>query len=475
MTAILGVIKKEVFFLVTAIALFSLLLGGLRYYQNSNEEERRHEADRYHLGSLRDIEIIKSELFALLSLAQSGAYRRSHDDNRTIGAAQIIEHSFQRIVFLQDLYANPAFAATLTRAGMWRQKTLAHLKDKDLTRDQTVPKSSHDIATFFHTLEQLEKLHTITYKQHQNALSDLRSANTKNFLALFGLILVLGGILIYRMLKRLRDSLKSQNDTERALTQLNEELEGRVKERSNALLKAQGNLIRSERLATIGQLTATVSHELRNPLGTIQSSFYIVQSAINTDKPQTLRATERIHRNIARCVRIIEELLDYTRVHDPQPRPVEMNAWCDAVLDEISIPQHVRIRTDYLSETTVDIDPDRMHQVLSNLLQNAHQAAEARFSEEDGGIVTISTRRSGDRFWITVSDNGPGVPEDIQGQIFDPLYSTKTYGVGLGLPLVKQVIEDHHGVVSLLNAEEGGAAFRIDLPIKQPKPGEAAA
>ena len=475
MTAIFGVIKKEMFFLITAIAFFSMLLGGLRYYQNTNEEERQRVADRYHLGSQRDIEINKGELFALLSQSQTGAYHHSHDDNRAIGAAQIIQQSFQRIVFLQDLYANPAFSATLARATIWREKTLAYLKAKNNNRNQAVPGTSHDIANFFHTLEQLEKLHRITYKQHHGALSKLRGANTRNFVTLFALIFLLGGILVYRMLKRLRNSLKGQNEAERALTRLNENLEERVKERSTELLKAQGNLLRSERLATIGQLTATVSHELRNPLGTIQSSFYIVEAALNMDKPQTLRAVERIHRNIARCVRIIEELLDYTRVYTPQPRAIEVNAWCDSVLDEISIPEHIGIRTDYLSETAVEIDPERMHQALSNLLQNAYQAAEDRFGEEEGGVITVSTHRRGDRFWITVSDNGPGVPEDTRGQIFDPLYSPKTYGVGLGLPLVKQVVEDHHGVISLVDSEEGGAAFRIDIPVKQPKPGGIAA
>ena len=128
--------------------------------------------------------------------------------------------------------------------------------------------------------------------------------------------------------------------------------------------------------------------------------------------------------------------------------------------------KYVRIKKPFHEEFC--LNPGGLAQISS--IKN-----DSSFGEEEGGVITVSTHRRGDRFWITVSDNGPGVPEDTRGQIFDPLYSTKTYGVGLGLPLVKQVVEDHHGVISLVDSEEGGAAFRIDIPVKQPKPGGIAA
>ena len=471
----LSTIKREVLFLIIAIVLCSASLGSFQFYQSQTQTKRQLATDHYHLGTLREIEAIKTELFALQSVALSTTLHQDRARTRTIGASQIIEQKFQVITYLQGRYANPAFSATLDRMRNWHQTTLSSLEKSGHRAFQLTPATSQNLISYYNALEQLEKLHAVIYKQQQISLAKLNARDTIIFLGIFAVILIFGGILICRTLTRLRNALDGQKKAERSLTQLNEELERRIKERSNELLKTQGHLLRSERLATIGQLTATVSHELRNPLGTIQSSFYIVESHINADAPKAARAVERIHRNIARCVRIIEELLDYTRVHEPQPRPVKINAWCDTVLDEFMIPDNIRIRTDYLSETTVELDPDRMYQVLSNLLLNACQAVESRFGEEEGGVVTVSTRRSGDRFWITVSDNGPGVPEDIRGRIFDPLYSTKTYGVGLGLPLVKQVVEDHHGAITLQGAEEGGAAFRIDLPIKQLKPDETAA
>ena len=240
-----------------------------------------------------------------------------------------------------------------------------------------------------------------------------------------------------------------------------------VDERTAELQVTQGELVRSERLAAIGKLTATISHELRNPLGTIRSSFFTVKSRLPNTDEKLDRALDRIERNITRCVDFIEDMLDYTRLRESMPVRTDIDAWCRSLTDELEPPDGVLLQTDCQSGVKTTIDPERMRQVLVNLLQNAWQALENRHGDSDKMIVTLSTATHLNRLVMRIADNGPGVPEDVRDQIFEPLFSTKVYGVGLGLPLVRQIIEEHGGDIRLEPFKTGaGAVFTITLPLE---------
>jgi signal transduction histidine kinase len=270
-----------------------------------------------------------------------------------------------------------------------------------------------------------------------------------------------GGIVQFR-----RD-ITARKNTEDELARHRERLEELVAARSRELGEAQRELVRNERLAAIGQLTGTVSHELRNPLGTIRSSFAIVGNHLQPTHGPVARALERIERNIDRCVTIIDELLAYTRVRDMHLETVAIDEWLtDQVVDE-DIPHSVSVVLDCQSGRRVRIDRERFRRVILNLLQNAWQALTE--SEHDGAqaTVAISTRVENGRLAIGVADNGPGIPEDIRERIFEPLFSTKSFGVGLGLPLVRQIVDQHGGAIRVDTSLGVGTTITLDLPLSE--------
>ncbi len=223
--------------------------------------------------------------------------------------------------------------------------------------------------------------------------------------------------------------------------------------------------MRNERLAAIGQLTGTVSHELRNPLGTIRSSFAIIGNHLQTAHGPVARAMERIERNIDRCVTIIDELLAYTRVRDVHLEPVEIDTWLtDLVVDE-DIPHAVSVVVDCQSGCRMSIDRERLRRAVLNLLENACQALTESEHDCTQATVALSASVIDGRLAISVTDNGPGIPEDIRERIFDPLFSTKSFGVGLGLPLVRQVVEQHGGEIAVDTNLDEGTTVTLSLPL----------
>jgi PAS domain S-box-containing protein len=268
-----------------------------------------------------------------------------------------------------------------------------------------------------------------------------------------------GGVVQFR-----RD-ITARKRAEEELARHRERLEALVEERSRELQEAQQELVRSERLAAIGQLTGTVSHELRNPLGTIRSSFAIVSNHLQATHGPVSRALERIDRNIDRCVTIIDELLAYTRVREMHLEQVAIDDWLtDLVVDE-DFPDTISVVLDCRSDATVSIDRERLRRAILNLLQNACQACTESEHECTQATVAISSRVADGRLAIHIADNGPGIPEDIRERIFDPLFSTKSFGVGLGLPLVRQIVEQHGGRITVDTALGEGTTVTLGLPL----------
>jgi signal transduction histidine kinase len=227
--------------------------------------------------------------------------------------------------------------------------------------------------------------------------------------------------------------------------------------------------MQQERLATIGQLTATVSHELRNPLGTISSSVAVLRRSVDASEDRVGVELDRLQRNIRRCVHIIEELLDFSRDRQITLQPVQMDAWVATQLEEYELPDGVGLRVDLRSGASVLIDSQRFHQVIANLLQNAHQAiAQGDESSVGDGELRVTTRTAGGRFELSVADNGAGIRADVRDKIFTPLFSTKAFGVGLGMPLVKRIVERHHGGIDVTSEWGQGTTVTIWLPLAKP-------
>jgi signal transduction histidine kinase/purine-cytosine permease-like protein len=226
-------------------------------------------------------------------------------------------------------------------------------------------------------------------------------------------------------------------------------------------------LARTERLAAIGQLTATVSHELRNPLGTLMSSVAILKRSAHLD-PGAVGELDRVQRNIRRCVRIIDDLLEFSRRPNVAMAPLALDAWLREQAVDLSGLAPVRLELELSCDRMIEADGDRLRQVLINLVQNGMQAVQERVPAS-GGRVVVSTVALGDDVMLRVFDDGIGMTEEVKSRLFEPLFSTKPFGLGLGLALVRRIVERHGGQLAIVSRPNEGCMVEIRLPVMKPE------
>ncbi|HET6220795.1 MAG TPA: HAMP domain-containing sensor histidine kinase [Dongiaceae bacterium] len=233
------------------------------------------------------------------------------------------------------------------------------------------------------------------------------------------------------------------------------------------LRAAQDQLMHNERLATLGQVAGTVSHELRNPLAAIRNSMAVARQLM-TERPAGVdRALDRADRNIERCARIIDDLLEFTRAPELNREPTPLDEWLGDVLDGHALPEGIVIDRDLTCASSVALDRSRFRDVIANLLDNAAQAlADPGWTPPAGSKPAISLRAeaAGPLVRLSVGDNGPGISPEQLPKIFQPLFTTKSFGVGLGLPIVRQIVEQHGGTIEVTSRLGEGASFVIWLP-----------
>ncbi len=261
-----------------------------------------------------------------------------------------------------------------------------------------------------------------------------------------------------------REAELSQAQTE--LEEINANLEERVRIRTDELVAAQGELMKKERMAAIGQLTATVAHELRNPMSAIRNTVYTMKEQHSRGQPVDLgRPLERIGRSVERCDKIIQELLDFSRSRALQTEAVVFDAWLGNVMAEFTMPAGIAIAIEAeAGKTKIALDGDRMQRVVINLVENAAQALADRPATHEPRIV-LRTRALGDELELHIEDNGPGISPEILAQVFEPLFTTKRQGTGLGLPTVRQIVEQHGGTIAMESTLGAFTRAVIRLPL----------
>jgi PAS domain S-box-containing protein len=228
-------------------------------------------------------------------------------------------------------------------------------------------------------------------------------------------------------------------------------LEELVNERTQELETAQEKLLRQDRLATLGQLTATVSHELRNPLAVISNAVYFLKRKYPaTDAPvdeKNRQYLEMIKREVDAADRIITDLLAASRAKKPVVQYLSLDELLGSIIGASKFPAHIHWH--YLSDTTpfmMHADPAQLTQVLRNLLDNAVQAI-TETKAESGHICLYASEVAGE-YQLRVMDTGYGVEDAVLDEVFEPLFTTKAKGNGLGLWISRELIGNHGGSLS---------------------------
>ena len=246
----------------------------------------------------------------------------------------------------------------------------------------------------------------------------------------------------------------------------------RVKKATLELQETQRQLFQSEKLAALGKLSAGIAHEIRNPLTSIK---ILIHSLV--DEMATAASREKdlavIESEIGRVNKIIKQFLDFARPRPPSLELMDVRRVLDETLALVMYEmeaQGVSLEKEYASELPpVPMDREQMKQVFLNLLLNAIQAM------EQGGQLKVSAAlknhlpgaRSDSFMEIFFQDTGKGIPEDMQARIFEPFFSTKEEGIGLGLPIAQRIVEEHRGEIRLESRPGKGTTFYLTLPLNQ--------
>ena len=238
----------------------------------------------------------------------------------------------------------------------------------------------------------------------------------------------------------------------------------RIASINRELMQIKEELLQNERLATLGQLNAVVSHEIRNPLGTISNALFMAEEAIEDNNHEIYTKSMALcKRSVDRCNRIISELLDFSKTNNLLREKVLVERWLDEVLDQSPFLTKIKVEKDFATGAELEIDLDRMQRAIDNVCLNAAQAMAAVSGIQ--AILKIQTRRAKDRLEIRFIDNGPGISSEVMQKIFEPMFSTKTFGVGLGLPIVRNIMTDHGGGVEIESTTGKGATVTLWLPL----------
>jgi len=238
-------------------------------------------------------------------------------------------------------------------------------------------------------------------------------------------------------------------------------------ETNRRLEQAQEEARRSERLAALGQLTAGLAHEIRNPLAVIKGSAETLTRRLQAADPVTTEVAGYISSEVNRLNTIVTRFLNFARPLKLERRLAQIPPLLERALKEAleRWPEaKVEVAQQYSENLPeINVDPDLCEQAFTNLVLNAYEAM-----TDTGGRLTVrvaAANSDGRRgVEINIEDTGPGIPPELHGQIFNPFFTTKKEGVGLGLSLVSKIVDDHRGWIRISSGPGKGACFRLFLP-----------
>lgn len=268
------------------------------------------------------------------------------------------------------------------------------------------------------------------------------------------LFLPVVGFLTHSLVEQNRVEAKRYQAVAEQLRKANEDLQ-----------EAEAAVRRSDRLAALGQLTAGLAHELRNPLGTMRASAEILARNTSSENEITREMAGFIATEVDRVNSLITRFLDFARPMHLRMEKANLADVLDRAAKELgqhNPPFDITVYKNYSPDIpAVEIDTEWMERVFYNLLLNAAQAT------APGGAVTIKTRLLGSQAEVSVIDRGLGIDPKHMESIFNPFFTTKSSGVGLGLAIVSKIVDEHHGTLTAESEVGKGSVFRVFLPLEQ--------
>ncbi len=269
----------------------------------------------------------------------------------------------------------------------------------------------------------------------------------------------MAGMLVNRFVQDSRRITRQYQDLAEQLAETNLQLE-----------RAQAEARRSERLAALGQLSAGLAHEIRNPLGVIKGSAEMLTQKLEKSEELPRELAGYILSETNRLSVLVTQFLSFARPLHADLHPADVTALLDRVLKYVADHwkgQPVQVERKYEANVpAVPLDETLLEQALLNLVQNAFEAM-----DEHGGTLRVEARQALQStrpgVELRLSDTGPGVPDALREEIFNPFVTTKKTGVGLGLSIVSKIIDGHHGSIRVENSPQGGACFTLFFPVEE--------
>ena len=255
---------------------------------------------------------------------------------------------------------------------------------------------------------------------------------------------------------------------EAALIERSANLEREVEARTRQLAESQARLLRAEKLAALGKIAGGIAHDLRNPLAVISNAAYMLATTLEQGDRVDREYVQLIQREVGRSGEIIEALLQFSRQSPPTRERVNLK-WCvQEVLERCPSPPGVIVDQAAGNwERTILFDRAQLQQVLANLIINAYEAMESapRHPGQQGHCLRLTPREANGAFELCIEDTGPGIPEENLDRIFEPLFTTKKRGTGMGLTIAHGLVEANGGSLRAESVQGSGARFVLTLPI----------
>jgi signal transduction histidine kinase len=248
---------------------------------------------------------------------------------------------------------------------------------------------------------------------------------------------------------------------EKKLEEYSQHLEELVEKRTIELKEAQEQLLKAERLATIGELSAMVGHDLRNPLTGIANAAYYLKMKISPKMGAKVQEMlDVIDKDVEYSNKIVNDLLEYSRPITLELTENNPKSLLKEALALVNIPTNVHVLDLAEDKPKIKVDADKMKRVFVNIIKNSVEAM------PEGGKLTIMSKETKGKVEIAFTDTGAGIPKEALEKLFVPLFTTKARGMGFGLSICKHIVEAHGGKISVESTVGKGTVFTLIIPIE---------